>query len=422
MNPYLLAFITGLTTGGLACLAVQGGLLASSLAHQIEQDMVEQQAAKPVRSGKAKPGAKPVKPAKFRPHTALPILLFLAAKVVAYTMLGFLLGALGTVLQLTPMMRAILLVAIGIFMVGNALRMFNIHPIFRFFALEPPKFVTRYIRKTAKKGGADLMTPIFLGALTVLIPCGVTQAMMAVAIGTGDPIQGAMLMLAFTLGTSPVFFAVAYLTTQIGARLEKWFMRFVATVVLVLGIMTYISGLRLAGVPINLPNWLPAGPGSQQVGQALPTSTVVKAYVPGLPTPAAVQASNSSVPATAPGVDPGSPPVTQNGSPSTVSNPVDPAASQAPAAAAIPELYLNAQNNGYEPQTLFASAGVPTKLNVVTNNTRSCAIAFVIPDLNYETLLPSSGRTTIDIPPQAAGKVMAFTCSMGMYTGEIVFK
>jgi sulfite exporter TauE/SafE len=427
MNPYLIAFITGLTTGGLACLAVQGGLLASSLAHQIEQDMLEQQAAKPIRSGKSLPGGKPVKLAKFRPHTALPIALFLAAKVVAYTLLGFLLGALGTVLQLTPMMRAILLVAIGIFMVGNALRMFNIHPIFRIFALEPPKFVTRYIRKTAKKGGADLTTPVFLGALTVLIPCGVTQAMMAVAIGTGDPLQGAMLMLAFTLGTSPVFFAVAYLTTQIGARLEKWFMRFVATVVLVLGILTYISGLRLAGIPINLPNWLQTAPGPQQAGLAVPTSTVVRAYVPSLPTPPSNGASNTAV-TTAPAVDPGSPAVVQNGSSAPVSNPVDlaagvsPAITVAPLAAEVPELYLNALNNGYEPQTLFASAGVPTKLNVVTNNTRSCAVAFVIPDLNYQTLLPVSGRTTIDIPAQAAGKVMAFTCSMGMYTGEIVFK
>ena len=40
--------------------------------------------------------------------------------------------------------------------------------------------------------------------------------------------MGAALMLAFTLGTSPVFFIVAYLTTELGARLEKFFMRFVA--------------------------------------------------------------------------------------------------------------------------------------------------------------------------------------------------
>ena len=37
MTSLLVAFLTGLTTGGLSCMAVQGGLLASSLANQIEQ-------------------------------------------------------------------------------------------------------------------------------------------------------------------------------------------------------------------------------------------------------------------------------------------------------------------------------------------------------------------------------------------------
>jgi hypothetical protein len=40
MSEIMVAFITGLTTGGLSCLAVQGGLLASSLAHQLEQEVV----------------------------------------------------------------------------------------------------------------------------------------------------------------------------------------------------------------------------------------------------------------------------------------------------------------------------------------------------------------------------------------------
>jgi uncharacterized protein len=418
MNQYIIAFVTGLTTGGLSCLAVQGGLLASSLTHQIEQDMLGQTTA-PGLKGKNRPTGKQIQAKKLHPSTALPIALFLAAKVFSYTMLGFLLGALGTVLQLTPMMRAILLIAIGVFMVGNALRIFNIHPFFRIFALEPPKFVTRYIRKTAKRG-ADLATPLFLGALTVLIPCGVTQAMMAVAIGTGDPVKGALLMLAFTLGTSPVFFAVAYLTTQLGARLEKFFMRFVAVVVLILGIVTYISGLRLAGVPVGLPDWLK---GNSTASQAafLPTKTIVRAYIP--PT---LALPATAIPAGASAVDPVNPPPSQVSPDPSVANPISPLASEAavspPTGSTTSELYLNALNYGYDPQVLYASAGIPLKLNVVTNNTRSCAIAFVIPDLNYETLLPISGRTTIDIPAQEAGKVMGFTCSMGMYTGEIVFQ
>jgi sulfite exporter TauE/SafE len=232
----VVAFVTGLTTGGLSCLAVQGGLLASSLAHQIEQDYVEQ----------ASQGGKRRKVAA-APHTnsALPIFLFLVAKLVAYTLLGALLGWLGSFLTLSPMTRAMLMIAIGIFMIGNALRMFNVHPIFRYFSIEPPKFITRYIRRTAK--GTDMATPLFLGALTVFIPCGVTQAMMATALGTGSAAMGAALMFAFILGTSPVFFVIAYLTTELGARLEKFFMRFVATVVLILGLVTMNGGLNLLG-------------------------------------------------------------------------------------------------------------------------------------------------------------------------------
>jgi uncharacterized protein len=137
------AFITGLTTGGLSCLAVQGGLLASSLAHQIEQDYLEESVNRPKR-GKRK------QPAPVRHSSAMPILLFLTSKLVVYTLLGLLLGWLGSFLTLSPVTRALLMVAIGIFMLGNALRMLNVHPIFRYFSIEPPKFITRYIRRTSK--------------------------------------------------------------------------------------------------------------------------------------------------------------------------------------------------------------------------------------------------------------------------------
>ena len=51
----MVAFITGLTTGGLSCLAVQGGLLASSLAHQIETDYLEQSTQHGKRGKKIQP-------------------------------------------------------------------------------------------------------------------------------------------------------------------------------------------------------------------------------------------------------------------------------------------------------------------------------------------------------------------------------
>lgn len=352
MDQIMVAFITGLTTGGLSCLAVQGGLLATSLAAQIEQDMLSQAQA---QTGRGKRQA--VTPTRH----ALPILLFLLAKLAAYTLLGALLGLAGSFLTFSPVMRALLLFAIGVFMIGNGLRMLNVHPFFRIFNIEPPRFITRYIRRRAKNG-TDLVTPLFLGGLTVFIPCGVTQAMMAVALGTGSALMGAALMFAFTLGTSPVFFLVAYLTTQLGKRLERFFMRFVAIVVLVLGLVTVDSGLNLIGSPLSF---------------ASLTRGVFAAETAGTP-------ATSSV--------------TEDG-----------------------VLELQVANNGYFPKTLRAPANMPLTLALVTENTTSCARDFVIPALDYYQLLPRNGRTTTEIPPQEPGSILRFTCSMGMYTGQIVF-
>lgn len=352
MNEIIVAFITGLTTGGLSCLAVQGGLLASSLAHQIERDMLTAPAA-PAKKGKRVVSAA-------RINTALPILLFLAAKLVVYTLLGALLGWLGAFLTFDPITRALLLIAIGVFMLGNALRMFNVHPIFRYFNFEPPKFITRYIRRTSK--GTETATPLLLGALTVFIPCGVTQAMMAAALGTGSAITGALLMAAFTLGASPVFFLVAYLATEIGARFERYFTRFVAVVLLILGWVSIDNGLNLMGAPFSFAN--------------LTRGLVAVAEAP----------------------------------------------SVAPSAPASANLTLDVRDNGYSPATLRAVADQPVRLTLVTNQTYSCARDFVIPALKYYALLPDTGREIVEIPPQKAGTVIPFTCSMGMYTGQIIFE
>lgn len=352
MEQYLLAFITGLTTGGLSCLAVQGGLLASSLAHQVETDVLNQSVLP--RKGFPKTTA------IHRGEMAFPILLFLLAKLVAYTLLGGLLGWFGSFITFDPISRAILMIIIAVFMLGNGLRMLNVHPIFRYFTIQPPEFLRRFIRRKAKNN-TNLAGPLFLGALTVLIPCGVTQAMMAVALGTGQAGQGAALLFAFTLGTSPVFFLAAFLTMRLGARLEKHFIQFVAVVLIILSLVSFNSALNLLGSPISISN-LTLGLQPQGEGLGLETQSTVGEV-----------------------------------------------------------LELNVENTGYFPAVLHAKAGQAITLNLVTDNTLSCARDFVIPALGYYELLPLSGTVSVNIPPQKAGSVMRFTCSMGMYTGEIVF-
>lgn len=387
-------FLTGLTTGGLSCLAVQSGLLASSIAYHTEQT-VKQRLVMPLVAPNidANPSAgtqytskktrnkhthrsaamlrsQPVVVEHPKQRAATPIMVFLGSKLVTYTILGFLLGWLGSVLQLNPATRAVLQFAIGLFMVGTALRMLNVHPIFRYLVLEPPSAVTRYIRRKAKNRGSDLITPSLLGALTVFIPCGVTQAMMALAIGTGNALAGAAIMFAFTLGTSPVFFALAYLATRFGERLQTRFLTVAAVTVLLLGLFSVDTALNLMGSPVSV---------SSMLAVRAPASAVHS------------QPRNEQAPATV------------EEKQKTDGNIVT----------------LNALDTGYEPKIVRAKASEPIRLNVMTNETYGCSRAFVIPALGIQKILPATGTTVIDLPPQSAG-TLRFTCSMGMYGGQIL--
>jgi uncharacterized protein len=368
MVNILLAFVTGLTTGGLSCLAVQGGLLASSLAGQIEKD-VQNTASKGERR---KPNRRTQRLQR-QNKLVQPILAFLMAKLFAYTILGFLLGLAGQMFQLSLFTRAFLQIAIGVFMLGSALRLLNVHPIFRYFAFEPPAFLRRFIRRKAAQSDASLAAPVFLGLLTVLIPCGITQAMMAVALSTANPMQGAALMFAFTLGTSPVFFAVAYFATQLGAKLERHFMRLVAVVMLVLGIFAIDTGITLAGAPVSITRALNSAGQSGSQASTLPGFALPEAFEPD------EYADDDSV------------------------------------------ITIHVKNGGYDPSLLRAPAGVPLRLRLVSKDVYSCSLAFVIPSLRYEKFLETTGEAWVDIPAQKQGTRMPFSCSMGMYTGVIVF-
>ncbi len=361
MENFVIAFITGLTTGGISCLAVQGGLLASSLAHQVEEDVTANGKA----SGKAQP-----------------ILLFLGAKLVVYTLLGAMLGLLGSLLQLTALVRAILQFAIGIFMIGNALRMLEIHPIFRYFTFEPPSSVTRFIRRSSKRG-ASTVTPLFLGALTVLIPCGVTQTMMALAVASGSVIEGAGILFGFTLGASPVFFLLAYLATRLGARLEKSFVQFVAIVLLVLGFVAVDTGLNLAGSPLSaskvIASWRQEQP---EIAESRPAASF---------------------------------------DPPLQLIEITPDPEQYMSVATPDSLIVYVTNSGYYPSVQQYPGGKDFTLVLETADTYSCALAFVIPALRIETILPYDGTVEIPIPAQPAGSTLYYSCSMGMFTGQIEF-
>lgn len=212
-------FLTGLTIGGLSCLAVQGGLLASVLAGR-----------KQVLAG---------------------TLAFLVAKFIAYTLLGFLLGTFGGAINISGQVQTFMQLLSGIYMIFIAFNLLELHPVFRYVVIQPPRFLTKIIRSESRS--QDFFAPATLGALTVFIPCGTTLAMEALAISSTSGIQGALIMATFTLGTVPLFVGIGFLTKIMGETFKVLFLRVAAILVIYLGLTSIYGAFVASGVSFSLP-------------------------------------------------------------------------------------------------------------------------------------------------------------------------
>lgn len=76
---------------------------------------------------------------------------------------------------------------------------------------------------------------------------------------------------------------------------------------------------------------------------------------------------------------------------------------------------------GYAPRVTTAKANTPTVINMQTNGTFDCSLALAVPAVGFRDMLPSSGVTPIEIPPQQPGTTIKGVCSMGMYNFAINF-
>lgn len=350
---YWLIFLTGLTTGGLTCLAVQGGLLATAISGG------NKPAAVPERSRKGHPAKKRKSDIviQINPQEAWPVVYFLIGKLAVYTLLGALLGALGSVVQISVTAQAVMQIIAALYMLVTALNLLDVHPIFRYFVIQPPKALTRLVRKEAKS--ESVFAPALLGVLTVLIPCGTTQAMEVLAIGSGSAIAGALVMFAFVVGTSPTFFVLGFVATQLQAQAGRWFTRAAAALILVLAYLSFNGGLTALGSPLA-PSRIVASLFPEQYGIAVPAQIV----------------------------------------------------------GGVQELRIEASGQGYVPNHFIAQTDQPIRLRLITNDTFSCSRLFTIPSLGIEKELPMSGETVVELPALPKGELY-FSCSMGMFTGLI---
>ena len=211
---YLVLFIVGVFTS-LHCVGMCGGIMLSQSISTEEKSKFEA-----------------LKPAIF----------YNLGRVVSYTILGGIVGALGSVLSLSLPFKAGLQVFAGLFMIIMGLNMSG-YSLFRKFNIKLP-----WSFCSMKKNGK---TPFVVGLLNGLMPCGPLQTMQLYALGTGSAISGAASMFVFSLGTVPLMLGFGAISGLLSKDHTKQLVKFGGIFVVVLGLIMGNRGLALAGINIS---------------------------------------------------------------------------------------------------------------------------------------------------------------------------
>ena len=199
LPPMLAAFIFGLM-GGAHCIGMCGGIM-SALTFAVPHSMRQ-----PARLGGL-------------------LLSYNLGRILSYMIAGAIVAALGTLLSLSPSAGMALQAFAAVMLILMALYIAN-----WWKGLLKVEAVGRRVWKYIEPFGRRLMPvvklpqAVALGAVWGWLPCGLVYSMLAWSLAIADPLEGALLMGAFGLGTLP-----ALLATGIAARQLSGLIRHPAT-------------------------------------------------------------------------------------------------------------------------------------------------------------------------------------------------
>ena len=225
---YGMLLVIGLLTS-VHCIAMCGGInLSQSLA------------------GSSTENANAAQKPKFDFSLIFPGILYNTGRLISYTTVGFVVGALGSVITVSSLFRNIVLLIAGILMVIMGINMLGLFPFLRRFTPKLPRFFTKKI--DAQKAGRG---PLVIGILNGFMPCGPLQTMQLYALSTGSPVRGGLSMFLFCIGTIPLMFALGaaggILSGAKGSAFSRRAIQVGAILVAAMGVVMFTNGLSGAG-------------------------------------------------------------------------------------------------------------------------------------------------------------------------------
>lgn len=324
---YGTVFILGLVASTSTCMATTGALFLSTI-------------------GKMNRSEKSFK------ENIIPTLSFTSGRVIAYIVFGFLLGLIGKTISSNLQLGTLLSFSVSFFMLLIGLDMLKIISLSSII----PTSISKHIfeKLEAKLLHKPRSTAIFLGAITYFLPCGFTQTVQVYALGLANPVQSALTMGVFAIGTIPAIFTVGFLSSSLTKKsFYPMFMKVMGALVFLIGISYVLNTLSIYGV--SVPN--------------ISQNSVSNAKAQTVPVKNGVQIVRMSV-----------------------------------------------VSDGYTPNSFTIKQGVPVKWMITGENVFGCQAYLVSPKIGVEKVI-QPGENVIEFTPQEKGQI-AFSCGMGMYRGS----
>ena len=165
-------------------------------------------------------------------------------RIVSYTVMGAVFGSLGMVISYTMQVKSIAFTMIGILVALIGINMWGLLPGLR--SLMPQQ--SSYCSVTAGARRRFASRPLIVGLLTGVMPCGSMYAMWLFAMSGGSAGRGALVMLAFALGTVPLMLLFGSLGSLIPRKYMKYMIKLSAVLVTAFGIKMLLGGLKMSGL------------------------------------------------------------------------------------------------------------------------------------------------------------------------------
>lgn len=345
-----------------------------------------------------------------------PALLYNLGRVISYTVIGGILGFVGFLIGggsdvgVPVLLQGILKLIAGIFMVIMGINMLGLFPWLRRFQPHLPYgFVSKF--HTSNKNNNS---PLIVGLLNGLMPCGPLQAMQIVALASGNPFSGAFSMFLFSLGTVPLMLGFGSFVSVLGKKFTHQVMNVGAVLVVVLGLAMLSQGGLLSGmiapntlflviIELCVIGMLSIFPYKKQIHKQVVLSGSILLLIVSLVLPGMIILW--SVPNTQ---------TEMNIETETNTQVVEDSVSENED---VQYITSSITNGSYDPITV--QQGIPVKwtLNVPAGSLNGCNSSIVIPEYNLQIDL-AEGDNLIEFTPTQSG-TYSFSCWMGMIRSSI---